>query len=175
MLTSWTDDAVRRILAAMDKRGRWVLAAAVIGSGMVFLDSTVVTVALPRMGADLPSTYLGVLEAQSYVYNGYLLSLSALFAFGGRLADIAGHRRMVVIGVVGFATGSALFQPPGFDQPEGWFVSGIGRDFVKGGPPALSHRAEEFASSVEVWEELLSNPKALITREPIPMRKCLLR
>jgi MFS family permease len=38
----------------------------------------------------------------------YLLSLAALFAFGGRLADIAGHRRMLVIGVVVFAGGSTL-------------------------------------------------------------------
>ena len=43
-----------------------------------------------------------------WIINGYLLSLSALFAFGGRLADIAGHRRMVVIGVIIFAGASAL-------------------------------------------------------------------
>ncbi len=43
-----------------------------------------------------------------WILNGYLLALAALFAFGGRLADIAGHRRMVVIGVITFATASAL-------------------------------------------------------------------
>jgi MFS family permease len=77
----------RRILPPMRTGGRWVLAAAVIGSGMVFLDSTVVTVALPRIGVELPSTHLGVLEAQSYVYNGYLLSLSALLLIAGALND----------------------------------------------------------------------------------------
>ena len=42
-----------------------------------------------------------------WIVNGYLLALSALFAFGGRLSDIAGHTRMVVIGVVMFATSSS--------------------------------------------------------------------
>ncbi|MDQ6744031.1 MAG: MFS transporter, partial [Candidatus Dormibacteraeota bacterium] len=57
---------------------RWVLAAAILGSGIVFLDGTVVNVALPRIGRELPSHLLGTLEAQTYVYNGYLLTLSAL-------------------------------------------------------------------------------------------------
>ena len=41
---------------------RWILIAAVLGSGIVFLDSTVVNVALPRIGRDLPRLFLGVLE-----------------------------------------------------------------------------------------------------------------
>jgi EmrB/QacA subfamily drug resistance transporter len=98
----------KRILPPMDRRGRWVLAAAVIGSGMVFLDSTVVTVALPRMGAELPTTYMGVLEAQSYVYNGYLLSLSALLLIAGALNDAKGRRRMFVIGLIAFAVTSVM-------------------------------------------------------------------
>ncbi len=43
-----------------------------------------------------------------WIINGYLLALSALFAFGGKLGDVLGRRRMVVIGVVGFAVASAL-------------------------------------------------------------------
>ena len=54
-------------------QGPWVLLAAVLGSGIVFLDSTIVTVALPQIGEDLPSSLVGVLEGQSYVYYGYLL------------------------------------------------------------------------------------------------------
>ena len=73
---------------------RWILAAAVLGSGIVFLDSTVVNVALPRIGRDLPRTFLGVLEGQSYVYNAYLLTLSALLVLAGALTDYFGRRRM---------------------------------------------------------------------------------
>ena len=47
---------------------RWILIAAVLGSGIVFLDSTVVNVALPRIGRDLPRHFLGVLEGESYEY-----------------------------------------------------------------------------------------------------------
>ena len=54
-----------------------------LASGIVFLDSTVVNVALPRIGRELPSTLFGVLEGQSYVYTGYLLTVSALLMDGG--------------------------------------------------------------------------------------------
>jgi MFS family permease len=58
-----------------------------------------------------------------WIINAYLLSLSALFAFGGRLADIAGHRRMVVIGVITFAGASALCgATPTGDVAEAWMI-----------------------------------------------------
>lgn len=61
---------------------RWILVAAVLASGIVFLDSTVVNVALPRMGRDLPRSFLGVLEGQSYVYNaGPQLAGALVFVF----------------------------------------------------------------------------------------------
>jgi EmrB/QacA subfamily drug resistance transporter len=82
--------------------------AVVVGSGMVFLDSTVVTVALPRIGAELPSQRFGVLEAQSYVYAGYLLTLSALLIPAGALGDHYGRRRLFSAGLVGFAATSIL-------------------------------------------------------------------
>ena len=87
---------------------RWILVAAVLGSGIVFLDSTVVNVALPRMGRDLHRTFLGVLEGQSYVYNAYLLTLSALLVLAGALTDFYGRRRMFVIGLIGFGATSVL-------------------------------------------------------------------
>jgi EmrB/QacA subfamily drug resistance transporter len=80
----------------------------VLGSSIVFVDSTVVNVALPRIGRDLPSTVLGVLEGQSYIYNGYLLTLSAFLILGGALSDYYGRRRMFLIGVVGFGATSVL-------------------------------------------------------------------
>jgi EmrB/QacA subfamily drug resistance transporter len=87
---------------------RWILAAAVLGSGIVFLDSTVVNVALPRIGRDLPRLFLGTLEGQSYVYNAYLLTLSALLVLAGALSDFYGRRRMFLYGLVGFGLTSAL-------------------------------------------------------------------
>ncbi|HUZ86053.1 MAG TPA: MFS transporter [Candidatus Baltobacterales bacterium] len=87
---------------------RWILAAAVLGSGIVFLDSTVVNVALPRIGRDLPRAFLGVLEGQSYVYNSYLLTLSSLLILGGALTDYYGRRRMFLLGLLGFGVTSVL-------------------------------------------------------------------
>lgn len=87
---------------------RWILVAAVLGSGIVFLDSTVVGVALPRIGRELPRTFLGVLEGQSYVYNAYLLTLSALLILAGAVNDYYGRKRTFLIGLVGFGLTSAL-------------------------------------------------------------------
>jgi EmrB/QacA subfamily drug resistance transporter len=87
---------------------RWILIAAVLGSGIVFLDSTVVNVALPRIGRDLPRSFLGVLEGQSYVYNAYLLTLSSLLILAGALSDFYGRKRMFLYGLVGFGATSVL-------------------------------------------------------------------
>src|ERR1700730_10774759 len=87
---------------------RWILVAAVLGSGIVFLDSTVVNVALPRIGRDLPRSFLGVLEGQSYVYNAYLLTLSALLILAGALNDFYGRKRMFLYGLIGFGVTSVL-------------------------------------------------------------------
>jgi EmrB/QacA subfamily drug resistance transporter len=92
----------------MAERRRWILVAAVLGSGIVFLDSTVVNVALPRIGRDLPRLFLGVLEGQSYVYNAYLLTLSALLILAGALTDFYGRKRMFILGLIGFGATSVL-------------------------------------------------------------------
>jgi EmrB/QacA subfamily drug resistance transporter len=87
---------------------RWTLFAVVLGSGIVFLDATIVPVALPRIGEDLSSIWLGRLEAQSYIYYGYLLSLSALLILAGALTDYRGRRQMFALGLVGFGVTSVL-------------------------------------------------------------------
>lgn len=91
----------------MDRR-TWTLVAVVLGSGIVFLDSTVVSVALEAIGEQLPATAVGVLEGQSYVVNGYLLTVSALLILAGALADAFGRRRLFVIGLTGFGASSVL-------------------------------------------------------------------
>jgi EmrB/QacA subfamily drug resistance transporter len=98
---------------------RLVLAAMIFAVAMTFIDQTIVAIAVPELQKDLSLSSTGV----QWVVNGYLLSLSALFAFGGRLADIAGHRRMVIIGVIGFATASALCgATPTGDLAEPWII-----------------------------------------------------
>src|ERR1039458_2288578 len=81
-----------------------VLAAMVFAVAMTFIDQTIVGIAIPSLQKELKLSATG----PQWVINGYLLSLSALFAFGGKLGDVLGRRRMVVIGVIGFAAASAL-------------------------------------------------------------------
>ena len=76
-----------------------ILAAMIFAVSMTFIDMTIVAIAVPSLQDDLSLSSTGV----QWIVNGYLLSLSALFAFGGRIADIAGHRSMVVLGVIVFA------------------------------------------------------------------------
>ena len=87
---------------------RGTLAAAILGSAIVFLDGTLVYIALPRIGAQLTSTVLGRLEGQTYVTSGYLATLAAFLVLAGALGDYYGRRRMFVIGLVGFGVTSVL-------------------------------------------------------------------
>jgi EmrB/QacA subfamily drug resistance transporter len=80
-----------------------VLAAMVFAVAMTFIDQTIVAIAIPRIQKELSLSPTG----SQWVINGYLLALSALFAFGGKLGDVMGRRRMVLIGVTGFAIASA--------------------------------------------------------------------
>ena len=92
----------------MNSQQRWTLVATILASAIVFLDSTMVNVALPRIGRELPSSVFGVLEGQSYVSNGYLVTLSALLVLAGALSDYYGRRRMFAVGLVGFLVTSLL-------------------------------------------------------------------
>src|SRR5213593_2974592 len=96
------------MLARMTAQKRWTLVAAVLGSGIVFLDSTVVNVALPKIGEDLRSGLLGAFAAENFVYYSYLLSLSALLILAGALNDYYGRRKMFAVGLVGFGATSLL-------------------------------------------------------------------
>ena len=83
-----------------------VLLATVLGSGMVFLDGTIVNVALETIGQELPSTVLGRLEGLTYVTSGYLAILAALLILAGAMGDRYGRRRVFGIGLVGFGVTS---------------------------------------------------------------------
>jgi EmrB/QacA subfamily drug resistance transporter len=87
---------------------RWTMVAVILGSAIVFLDTSVVNLALPAIAEDLPLGDLAPLEAQSYVRDGYFLTLSALLILGGGLTDYFGRRRMFTIGLFGFLITSVL-------------------------------------------------------------------
>jgi EmrB/QacA subfamily drug resistance transporter len=79
--------------------GRWMVAGSVLGSGAVFLESSVVNVALPAIARDF---HVGIVGLQ-WVVNSYLLTLSALMLLGGALGDRFGRPRVFAIGCVAFA------------------------------------------------------------------------
>ncbi len=97
-----------------------VLAAMIFAVSMTFIDQTIVSIAVPEIQKNLHLTSTGV----QWAVNAYLLSLAALFAFGGRLADTVGHRKMVVLGVIIFAGASTMcgLTPTG-SIAEAWIVT----------------------------------------------------
>jgi EmrB/QacA subfamily drug resistance transporter len=92
----------------MTPRQRWTLVATIIGSGAVFLDGTIVNLALKRIGQELPTSVVGVLEGQTYIVSGYLAILAALLIVAGGLSDHYGRRLVYAIGLASFAVTSAL-------------------------------------------------------------------
>lgn len=101
------DEAVIRSAAlgapCRAEAGSWILAAAVLGSSMAFVDSTVVNVALPALQSSLGATVVGV----QWVVESYGLFLGALILVGGSLGDLLGRRLMFLVGVGIFAIASA--------------------------------------------------------------------
>ncbi len=97
-----------------------MLAAMIFAVAMTFIDQTIVAIAAPKIQSELGLSSTGV----QWAINAYILSLAALFAFGGRLADTHGHRKMVTIGVVVFAGASAMcgLTPTG-SFAEAWIVT----------------------------------------------------
>ncbi len=88
----------------MSRQQRLTLIATILGSTVVFLDGTVVNVALPAISGDLDAGLAG----QQWVVEAYMLTMVALLLVGGSLGDQFGRRRIYVIGLVAFALTSAL-------------------------------------------------------------------
>jgi EmrB/QacA subfamily drug resistance transporter len=135
--------------------GRWVLAAVVLGSGMTFLDSTVVNVALPTLGRDLHASLAGL----QWTVNAYTLTLAALILLGGSLGDRYGRRRVFVTGAVWFALASLLC---GLAPDIGLLVAaralqGVGGALLTPGSLALiqaSFAEQDRARAIGVWSGL---------------------
>ena len=84
--------------------GRWIIAATVLGSGVAFLDSTVVNVALPTVARDL---HAGLSDLQ-WISDAYLLTLGSLIILGGSFGDRFGRRRIFVLGLIAFTAASVI-------------------------------------------------------------------
>src|SRR3954454_24404540 len=87
-----------------DRTKRCALVSAVLGSAVVFIDGTVVNVALPAIRDDLGTG----LAAQQWIVEAYLLTLGSLVLVGGSLGDRLGRRRVFTAGLIGFGALSAV-------------------------------------------------------------------
>ena len=97
-----------------------VLSAMIFAVAMMSIDQTIVSIAAPTIQRDLALSSTGL----QWVINGYLLALAALFALGGKIGDVVGHRRMVMVGTIGFAAASALCgATPTGSAAQAWLIT----------------------------------------------------
>ncbi len=135
--------------------GRAVIAAAALGSGIAFLDGTVVNVALRSIGEDLDAS----LAQLQWITNGYLLSLASLILLGGSLGDRFGRRRVFVIGTVWFAAASLLcgLAPNAEVLIAARVLQGVGGALLTPGSLAMIEGAfvqEDRAPAIGAWSGL---------------------
>jgi EmrB/QacA subfamily drug resistance transporter len=143
-------------------QGRGALAATVLGSGMVFLDGTIVNVATKHIGQDFHASF-GALQ---WVLNAYTLALASLILLGGSLGDRLGRRRIFVLGTVWFAGASLLCAI----APDEQFLiaaralQGIGGALLTPGSLAIisaSFDKDDRAAAVGAWSGLSGVSTAL--------------
>ncbi|MFI6893068.1 MFS transporter [Streptomyces sp. NPDC050256] len=135
--------------------GRWVVLTTVLGSSRAMLDSTVINVALPRIGEDLGTG----LAALQWTVNAYMLTLAGLILLGGALGDRYGRRRVFVVGVVWFAAASLLcgLAPSAEVLIAARALQGVGGALLTPGSLALiqaSFHPDDRARAVGLWSGL---------------------
>ena len=135
--------------------GRWLLLATVLGSGIAFLDGTVVNVALPAIGRDLD---VGLSSLQ-WTVDAYLLTLGSLLLLGGSLGDRYGRRRMFVTGLIAFTAASLLcgVAPDAGALIVARAVQGVGGALLVPGSLALlsaSFHPDDRGKAVGAWSGL---------------------
>src|ERR1700755_989879 len=141
-------------LVVASARGRWVLAGAVLGSGIAGIDSAVMNVALPIIGREL-GAYFSPLQ---WAVTGFTLSLAALILLSGALGDHFGRRRVFLIGVAGFTGASVLCAAaPGIAVLIGdRSIQGIGGALMTPASLAIvqsSFRVEDRPRAIGIWSD----------------------
>jgi EmrB/QacA subfamily drug resistance transporter len=142
-------------LSWSEPRARWTLLATVLGSGMAFLDATVVNIALPAIGQDLDADAAGL----QWTVNAYTLTLASFILLGGSAGDRFGRRRVFVVGVVWFAAASLLC---GLAPDLGTLVAaralqGVGGALLTPGSLAIlqaTFREEDRGRAIGAWSGL---------------------
>ena len=142
-------------IALSSARGRWIVAATVLGSALAMLDATVVNIALPAIGRDLGSGVTGL----QWTLSGYTLTLASLILLGGSLGDRLGRRRVFVWGIVWFATASVLcgLAPDIEVLIAARLLQGVGAALLTPGSLALisaSIRTEDRGAAIGMWSGL---------------------
>jgi MFS family permease len=136
-------------------QGRWLLAAMILGSGMAFLDGSIVGLALPAMRSDLGAGAAGV----QWILIAYTLALAAFILVGGSLGDRLGRRRVFVIGIAGFAVASVLcaLAPTLEVVVAARGLQGVGAALLTPGSLAIisaSFAPEDHAPAIGLWSGL---------------------
>jgi EmrB/QacA subfamily drug resistance transporter len=138
-----------------EPRGRWVLAATVLGSSVAFLDATVVNIALPAIGRELNSGVSGL----TWTVNAYTLTLAAFVLVGGSLGDRLGRRRVFMVGVAWFGVASlACALATSIGMLVGFrALQGVGAALLTPGALAIlqaAFRAEDRSRAIGAWSGL---------------------
>jgi EmrB/QacA subfamily drug resistance transporter len=134
---------------------RWVIAATVLGSGVAFLDGTVVNVALPSIGRDLHTDVAGL----QWTLDAYLVTMTALLLFGGGLGDRLGRKRVFIAGLIAFTVASVgcAAAPNATVLALARALQGAGGAFLVPGSLSIlaaSFAEEDRARAIGVWSGL---------------------
>ena len=136
-------------------KGRWVIAATVLGSGIAMLDATVVGIALPSINRTFPGN-VGTLQ---WVVTGYSLTLAAFLLLGGSRGDRYGRKRIFSFGIAWFAIASAAcgVAPTSLFLIVARIVQGVGGALLTPGSLAIiqaSFREEDRSRAIGAWSGL---------------------
>ncbi|SDJ99621.1 drug resistance transporter, EmrB/QacA subfamily [Actinopolyspora mzabensis] len=135
--------------------GRWIILATMLGSGVAFLDGSVVNVALPAISRDIGGTF----ALLQWVLDAYLLTLSSLLLLGGALGDRYGRRRVFSVGLVLFTLASlgCGLASGGAELITARLVQGIGGALLVPGSLALINASisqDDRGKAVGTWAGL---------------------
>ena len=141
---------------------RYVLAATVLGSGIAFLDSTVVNVALPAIAEDLDTDVSGL----QWTIDAYLVTLTALLLFGGSIGDRYGRKRVFVWGLIAFTVASVFcaLSPNATALAVARAGQGVGAAFLVPGSLAIisaTFAPEDRGRAIGAWSGLSGVSTAL--------------